>query len=72
MSDEDLEGLPELGGKDPDIEQWDEIKRIFKQIPPEDRGAVRWWLIEGHQFGEDVSRELRSTLHGIIRKGRSA
>ena len=69
MSDEDLEGWPGLRGKDPDSdgkdpdgERWDEIKRIFKQIPPEDRGAVRWWLIEGHQFGEDVSRELRQHL----------
>src|SRR5512132_110717 len=49
-------------GCDPDSERWDEIKRIFKQIPPEDRGAVRWWLIEGHQFGEDVSRDLREHL----------
>jgi hypothetical protein len=35
-----------------------EIRKIFKQIRPEDRRAICWWLTEGHQFGEAVSRNV--------------
>ena len=69
MSDKDFEGWPGLRGKDPDGEgkdpdgeRWAEIKRIFKRIPSEDRRGVRWWLIQGHQFGEEQSREHREYL----------
>ena len=62
MTDEDHGGWPELRGKDPDSLRWDEIRRIFQQIPPEDRRGVRWWLTEGHQFGEEASRECREHL----------
>jgi sugar/nucleoside kinase (ribokinase family) len=76
VSHEDLGGWPGLrgkdpdsDGKDPDVERWDEIKRIFKQIPPEDRRGVRWWLIEGHSFGEEDSREHREHLARVCSEG---
>jgi sugar/nucleoside kinase (ribokinase family) len=76
VSHEDLGGWPGLrgkdpdsDGKDPDVERWDEIKRIFKQIPPEDRRGVRWWLIEGHSFGEEDSREHREHLARVCFEG---
>jgi hypothetical protein len=47
---------------DDDADQSSEFRKVLKQIRPEDRRAVRWWLIEGLSFGEKHSREAREGM----------
>jgi hypothetical protein len=39
-----------------------ERRKVLKQIRPEDRAGVRWWLTEGLGFGEKYSREAREVM----------
>ena len=44
------------------VDDWDQIRTLLKQIQPEDRHAIRFWLSEGLAFGEESSRELRQRI----------
>lgn len=44
------------------VDDWDQIKTLLKQIQPEDRHAIRFWLREGLNFGEQSSREVREGI----------
>lgn len=43
-------------------DNWDKIRTLLKQIRPEDRRAIRWWLSEGLTFGDRSSREAREAI----------
>jgi hypothetical protein len=45
-----------------DADRASERRKVLKQIRPEDRRAVRWWLTEGLGFGEKSSREAREFI----------
>jgi hypothetical protein len=45
-----------------DADRASERRKVLKQIRPEDRRAVRWWLTEGLGFGEKYSREAREFI----------
>ena len=40
----------------------DQIRALLKQIRPEGRHAIRFWLSEGFAFGEEHSREVRKGI----------
>ena len=40
------------------VDDWDQIRTLLKQIQPEDRGAIRFWLREGLAFGEELSHDM--------------
>lgn len=44
------------------VDDWDQIRTLLKQIQPEDRGAIRFWLREGLAFGEELSHDVRQVI----------
>jgi hypothetical protein len=44
------------------VDDWDQIRTLLKQIQPEDRHAIRFWLSEGLAHGEEFSREVRGRI----------
>ena len=72
VTDEEIGGWSELRGKNPDSERWDEIRRIFKRIPPEDRRGSAGGLPKGISSARRPRVSAASTLRGSVRKRRSA
>ena len=48
------------------VDDWDQIRTLLKQIQPEDRGAIRFWLREGSpsekSFRMTCAKSYQSTL----------